>query len=273
MTDLQNYICVTCGTQFSAATQPPSSCPICNNERQYLAADGQRWATLAQLSPRHKNVFQRLEPQLMSIGTEPKCGIGQRAQLLQTAEGNVLWDCIAMLDAATIDIIKGLGGLRAIAISHPHLYTTCVEWSRAFGDIPVYLHSADREWMMRPDPAIQFWEGETLSLFAGLTLIRCGGHFAGSQVLHWPQGDDGRGALLTGDTINVSQDRHSVSFMYSYPNLIPLSRAKIERIVAAVAPYPFERIYGGFWGDQIEADAKAIVARSAERYIRQISDA
>lgn len=271
MSQLTHYICMTCGTQFSAAAQPPSHCPICSDERQYIPLEGQRWTTLAQLALRHKNIFQQPEPNLTFIGTEPKLGIGQRAQLLQTPGGNVLWDCITLLDAATIDIVKALGGLRVIAISHTHYYSASVEWSHAFGNVPIYIHSAEREWVMRPDPVFHFWEGETLPLHDDLTLIRCGGHYTGGQVLHWPAGADGRGALLTGDIITVTQDHRHVSFMYSYPNLIPLSRAKIERIVAAVAPFNFERIYGAFWGDDIRADAKNVVTRSALRYIKHIS--
>ena len=75
---------------------------------------------------------------------------------------------------------------------------------------------------MRPDPHIQFWEGKTKPLPGGMTLIRCGGHFPGGTVLHWPDGAGGRGALLSGDILTVVPDRRYVSFMYSYPNLIPL---------------------------------------------------
>ncbi|MBI5962060.1 MAG: hypothetical protein HY863_01170 [Chloroflexi bacterium] len=124
---------------------------------------------------------------------------------------------------------------------------------------------------MRPDSAFQFWGGETLPLPAGLTLVRCGGHFPGSDVLHWPQGADGRGALLTGDTIQLAQDRRYVSFMYSYPNMIPLNTRAIQRIVRAVEPFEFDRLYGGWWDSIMETDAKAAVKRSAERYIKAIS--
>jgi hypothetical protein len=119
-----------------------------------------------------------------------------------------------------------------------------VEWSRAFGGVPIYLHAADRQWVMRPDEAIVFWEGETSALAEGLTLIRCGGHFEGGTVLHWAGGAGGRGALLTGDIIQVVPDRKHVSFMYSYPNYIPLPASAIERIVKAVEPFSFDRIYG-----------------------------
>jgi glyoxylase-like metal-dependent hydrolase (beta-lactamase superfamily II) len=102
-----------------------------------------------------------------------------------------------------VEIVKGLGGLSAIAISHPHYYGTMVEWGRAFGGVPVHLHAADRQWIMRPDPVITLWEGDTLPLASGVTLVRCGGHFAGGTVLHWAAGGEGRGALLSGDVVQV----------------------------------------------------------------------
>ncbi|HEU0079622.1 MAG TPA: hypothetical protein VFQ76_18335 [Longimicrobiaceae bacterium] len=270
---MQHHLCVACGTQFSASEAPPAACPVCEDERQYVAHGGQRWTTLEALRRTHRNAFQRIEPDLLGIGTEPRFGIGQRALLVRTPGGNVLWDCIALLDDATVDVVRALGGLRAVAISHPHYYTTMVEWARAFG-CPVLLHAADREWVMRPDPAIRFWEGETLGLeevgAEGVTLVRCGGHFAGGAVLHWAGGAGGRGALLTGDILQVVPDRRWVGFMRSYPNLIPLDAASVERIVAALEPFEYDRVYGAWWDLHVEADAKAAVARSAARYLAAI---
>src|SRR5262249_1664556 len=151
-------------------------------------------------------------------------------------KSNVLWDCVPLFDEAVVEAIKSLGGISAIAISHPHYYSSMVEWSQAFDGVPIYLHFADRRWVMRPDKAIVYWEGEAKELGDGLTLIRCGGHFEGGTVLHWQAGANGKGALLTGDIIQVVPDRKHVSFMYSYPNYIPLSATAIERIVNAVEP-------------------------------------
>jgi glyoxylase-like metal-dependent hydrolase (beta-lactamase superfamily II) len=163
--------------------------------------------------------------------------------------------------------------LAAIVISHPHFYTGMVEWSRAFGGVPIYLHADDRAWVTRPDRAIHFWRGETEDVLtgSGLTVIRCGGHFPGSSVLHWPEGADGRGALLTGDTITVVSDRRWVSFMYSFPNIVPLGAADVRRIVAAVEPFAFDRLYGGWHESVVATDAKAAVRRSAERYLSRIA--
>ncbi len=270
---MDNFICVTCGAQVSATAEPPGACPICEDERQYIGHDGQRWTTLAELRRDHRNVARPIEPWLTGFATEPKVAIGQQAHLIETPAGNVLWNCISFIDDETVAEIARHGGLAAIAISHPHFYTGMVEWSRAFGGIPILLHADDREWVMRPDPAIRFWEGETADPLpgSGLTLIRCGGHFPGSCVLHWAGGAEGRGALLTGDTITVVADRRWLTFMYSYPNQIPLGPDEVRRIVEAVEPFAFDRIYGGWHGSVVAADAKAAVRRSAQRYLAHIA--
>ena len=263
-----NYICATCGTQFPASELPPERCPICEDERQYIGWSGQRWTTLEELRRAHRCEI-RDDIGLTGIGTEPSFAIGQRALLVRTAEGNLMWDCITMIDDAAVEAVRGLGGIRAIAISHPHYYSSVVEWAHAFG-AAVYLHAADRQWVMRPDPAIEHWDGDVKELWSGLTLIRAGGHFAGGTVLHHRDGADGRGALLSGDIVMVAQDRRWVTFMYSYPNYIPLNAAAVDRIFAAVEPFAFDRIYAAWWARNVESDAKAAVRRSAERYKRAI---
>ena len=268
--EARTYICATCGVQFAPGANEPGHCPICEDERQYVGWSGQRWTTLGDLRKAHRNQM-RDDLGLLGIGTEPSFAIGQRAILVPTPEGNLLWDCITLLDDATVEAVQKLGGLRAIAISHPHYYSAMVEWGRAF-DAPVYLHAADRQWVMRPDPCLEFWDGETRALWDGMTLIRAGGHFDGGTVLHWPAGAEGRGALLTGDIVQVAQDRRWVSFMYSFPNYIPLPAHEIDRIVAAVEPFEFDRIYGAWWDRNVTSDAKNAVRRSAARYKRALAD-
>ncbi len=265
-----HYVCKTCGTQYPASTQPPEHCPICEDERQYIGWNGQQWTTLADLQTDHQTEFREVEPGLTGIGMTPSFSIGQRALLVQTSAGNILWDCIPLLDAPAIERVKSLGGIAAIAISHPHYYSAMVAWSQAF-DATIYLHAADREWVMRPDPSIQFWNGDTQSLPGGVSLIRCGGHFPGGTVLHWPDGAEGRGVLLSGDIINVVQDRRYVSFMYSFPNLIPLPPSAVRAVVAAVEPFAYDRIYSAWWGKVVEKDAKQAMHRSADRYIAAIT--
>lgn len=266
---MPHFICTTCGTQYADNEAPPPACAICQDQRQYVGWDGQQWITHDEFRPKYSNLTEPHEPEMMGIGIEPTFAIGQRAFLFKASTGNILWDCLPLLDDTLTEYVNALGGISAIAISHPHYYSSMVRWSRVF-DCPVFLHAADKQWVMRPDPAIEFWDGETNKIADDATLIRCGGHFDGGTVLHWAAGADGRGALLSGDIIQVVQDRRWVSFMYSYPNLIPLSAAKVRRIVAAVEPFEFDRVYGAFAGKVVERDGKEAVRRSAQRYLEAL---
>ena len=183
---MHNYICVACGTQFSETDRPPESCPICEDERQFINPKGQLWTTLDQL---RADPFQfSRSGRRKSVRDRDRAFLRHRAASAPRAiaGGNLLWDCVSLLDDQTVARVKELGGIRAIAISHPHFYSAMVEWSRAFDDAPIYLHAADRQWVMRDDPSIRFWEGATHQLWDGMTLINCGGHFEGGTVLHWP---------------------------------------------------------------------------------------
>ncbi|MEV5708670.1 MBL fold metallo-hydrolase [Actinoallomurus sp. NPDC052274] len=262
-------ICRTCGVQYAA---PRPDCPICEDERQYVGWDGQRWTTLAELrAAGHRGRVAEEGPGIVGIGAEPPTSIGQRALLVRTPSGNVLWDMITYLDEDLLSQVAALGGVDAIAISHPHFYGSMIEWAHAF-DAPVYIHAADRDWVARPDDSIVFWEGETREIGDGLTLVNAGVHFAGGQVLHWRDGEDGGGALLTGDIFTVVPDRRYVSFMYSYPNLIPERPRIIRRALRRMEPFAFERVYGGWWGRVVAADGAAAVRRSAARYLEHALD-
>lgn len=267
---MTHFICVTCGMQFVAAPKEPDRCPVCEDERQYVGHGGQAWTTLGAYRESHRNAFAEAEPGLHTVHPQPRAGIGQRAFVVRTAAGNLLWDCVPPLDDATVAEVKKLGGLAGVAVSHPHYYTTMVEWSHAFGRVPVHIHQLDAKWVLRPDPVVTVWDGEAKPLFGGLTLVKTGGHFDGYQVLHWPGGAGGKGVLLAGDQPFVCQDRRWVSFMWSYPNLIPLGPAAVRQVAASLRPFAFDRLYGAFPGQLIPAGAKAAVDRSAARYLKMI---
>jgi len=262
------YICVTCGAQFAETDAPPPACPICEDPRQYVPESGQAWTTPAELAAGHRTEV-RADGELTGVGMEPPFAIAQRALLVPHGERRLMWDCIPLLDDAAAAEVERGGGLSGIAISHPHYYSGMVEWARRFG-CPILLHADDAEWIMRPDPAVELWAGETKDLGDGLTLIRCGGHFAGGTVLHWAGGAGGRGALLGGDIVQVIPDVTHVGFMYSYPNLIPLPGAAVARIAAALSGYAFETIHGAWWGRLVPRAGAEVVQRSAERYGRAL---
>lgn len=263
------FICTTCGAQYSNTQQPPDGCLICTDSRQNVNPAGQSWTTMDALRKTHFNAFRRLEPGLIGIGTFPAFAIGQRALLLRTSAGNVLWDCISFLDDATITLVTALGGLAAIACSHPHFIASAVAWSHAFKSVPVFVHGRDRKYVPRQDAVIRYWVEDQVPLADGVTLIRCGGHFPGSAVLHWAAGASGAGALLTGDTLLVRPDKKA-TFMHSYPNLIPLDPGSVRRIADRLDPWPFEAIYGGWWERVIPSNAKRALAESVAQYLNAI---
>lgn len=267
---MDNYICVTCGVQYGDREGPPETCPICEDERQWVRHEGQAWTTLAKLQRSHKNEINPLEPGLTEIVTEPRFAIGQRALLVRTPAGNILWDCVSLIDDETIEAVEQLGGISALALSHPHMYASMVAWSHAFGRAPIHLHAANERWVMWQDPVVAYWKGDSLPLDQGVSLHRCGGHFAGSAVLHWPQGAEGRGVLLSSDTLHVTPDRKHVTVMYSYPNYIPLSATVVEEVADRIEPLEFDRMYSHFPGLVLETDAKRAVHQSVERYKQAI---
>jgi hypothetical protein len=267
---MPNFICVTCGNQFGESEEPPLHCPICEDERQYVGYLGQTWTTVGEMEGEYRNGVRPLEPGLFEIGTEPKFGIGHRALLVQGPGGNVLWDCVSHIDAATVEAIEELGGISALSMSHPHMFGSMVEWSHRFGRAPIYLHSSYERWVMRPDSVIEYWGGDSYEMDQGLSLHRCGGHFKGSSVLLWPEGAEGRGVLLSSDTMYVTADRRYVAFMYSYPNYTPLPVPAVEGVVAKVMPLKFDRIYSHFTHRQILTGGKNAVQRSLARYRKAV---
>jgi hypothetical protein len=253
------YICFACGTQFPPNAQPPDRCPICEDYRQPVRGEGQDWTTLEELRSGHLNEIREVEPGLVGIGTSPRFAIGQRALLIQTTQGNLLWDCVTLLDPSTTARIRELGGIQHIAISHPHYYSSMVEWAQEFG-ATIHLAASDRDWVMRPDPSISFWSGSVEPL-PGVTVVQTGGHFEGAAVLYW------KGALMTGDIIYVLPGRDPrVSFMRSYPMLLPLSEHLLGDLLGAINGLDYDRIYGAWWDSVIDSNAKHVVRESAELY-------
>jgi glyoxylase-like metal-dependent hydrolase (beta-lactamase superfamily II) len=261
------WICATCGNHYPEQDAPPRQCVICADERQWVPPSGQRWTTLADLAAAgHRSDVRQVERGLIGIGAAPPVAIGQRALLVQTEAGNLLWDPPGFLDERAVELVKDIGGLQAVTASHPHFYGSMVEWSHAF-DAGILLPEADAHWLTRPDRAVRTWSG-SLAVLPGVTLVQCGGHFPGSAVVHWAAGADGNGALLAGDTIFVTPGEERVTFVWSAPNRLPLPETAVRQVVEAVRPYRFDRIYGGWWQPVLRSNAREILEASAARYIQ-----
>lgn len=257
------WICGTCGVEHPDSAQPPAACAICADERQYVPASGQVWTTLEKLAAEgHDLVHQEVEPGLHRLHREPEFGIGQWTYVVQTPQGNLLWDPPNYIDQPLLDKIAELGGAAVIVASHPHMYGSQVSLSHRLGNVPVLVHSADRQWVQREDPVIREWSGAE-EVLPGVTLVEAGGHFPGAAVAHIAAG---KGTLLVGDTMVPVVDTGWVTFMRSYPNQIPLSTGLVRRIVERLEPYAFDRLYS-LLGRSVLGDAKEAVRRSADRYI------
>lgn len=265
---MKHYLCTTCGTEYEASPAPPLNCVICEDERQFVNWKGQSWTTHEELRESYSNSIRQLEPNLYAIYTEPRFAIGQRALLACSPAGNFMWDCLSLLDDSVISFINQLGGLQGIGISHPHFYGAALTWSRAFGGVPIYIHAADKKWVMQNAAEHYFWEGTSCALGDHLQILHCGGHFEGSAVLYHPEGAGGRGAIFASDTLQVTMDRQYVSFMKSYPNYIPLSAESIKHIASVLDPLSFDRIYGGWYDRNILHGGKEAFQKSVKRYLQ-----
>lgn len=264
------FICETCGTQYAESAAPPARCPICEDERQYVGWNGQTWTTHDALAQRHR---LRIEDDagLLGIGIAGDFAIPQRALLLPTGAGNVLWECVSLVTDEAVTALKARGGVDRIVISHPHFYSAMVDWSEALGGVPILLHEADRDWVMRPSPRIEHWRGDTLRLSDDVTLLRVGGHFDGSTALHWRDGPRAGGALFPGDALQVVFDRRHVTFMYSYPNYIPMKTGDVHAMRERLRGFDFADVYGYTWGRNILGDGRAAVDASFDRHLAAVT--
>jgi len=250
--------CPTCGVERDGA-DAPELCPICADERQYIAPGGQRWITPDDSAL----TLRELEPDLWSLHVSGGVGIGQLAKIIVTDDGCVMVDVPAAITADAVESVRALGPVRAIIPSHPHMFGLQSLWSKALADAPVCVSAPDAVWLGHRPDALQLWQG-SIEPVPSVVASQPGGHFPGSSVVHWT-GADGAGVLLCSDTIMVNPDRRTVSFLRSYPNRLPLSAAVVERMAAHVAHYDFDRVYSNF-DLRIEHDGKAAVAASARRH-------
>ena len=269
---MQHFMCITCGTQYAATINPPTECRVCSDDRQHVGRDGQRWTTHEQLAASH-HVRIDADGDLMGIGIAEPFAIPQRALLVRSADaGNILWDCISLVTPDAVARLTEVGGIDLIAISHPHFYSSMVEWSNAFGGVPILVHDADRDWISRSSPNIESWSGDRFDVSPTVTLLHLPGHFPGSSALHWSDGPDGKRLLLAGDSLHVAADRRHVTVMHSVPNYMPVGPAVIRDIQRRLDDVDFDDLYGFTWDLKIVGNARSAVAESLDRYLAAIAD-
>ena len=266
------HICITCGTQYAASIDPPVECRVCVDDRQHVGSDGQRWTTHEQLAAT-LHVRIEIERDLTGIGVVEPFAIPQRALLVRSADaGNIMWDCTSLVTPDAVARLTAVGGVDVIAISHPHFYASMVEWSDAFGGVPILVHDADRDWIARPSPNIEPWSGDRFDVSPTVSLLHLPGHFPGSSALHWSDGPDGKRLLLVGDSLHVAADRRHVSVMHSVPNHMPVGPLVIRDLQRRLVDIDFDDLYGFTWDLNIIGGARPAVTESLDRYLAAITD-
>lgn len=257
-------LCTACGTQFPESYQK-DLCAICTEERQYIPATGQSWTTHENLLKTHKIRIVKINENLYEIVITPKFAIGQRAFLVLSKEGNILWDCIPLLDQNIIDFINQKGGIKAIAISHPHYYSNMNDWAQQF-DCPIYIHNRDKDYISDHGKYIRLWSDKSLQLWDNISIENIGGHFDGSSVL-LSRNLSKEGTLLCGDTMYLSPSMKHFAIMYSYPNRMPLPKSEILRIKDRLNELNFDTVYGFYSYQNLTTDVKKILDNSIKRYL------
>ncbi len=254
-------ICNACGTKFPVETLP-KLCPICEDDRQFIPDGVQIWMNSAELAKDHRVVIREINRNLYELKLAPTFAIGQRAFLVISPEGNILWDCVPLLDKNASDIIESKGGLKAIAFSHPHFYSNMNDWAKKF-DCPIYIHQADEQWIFDKSELVKLWSGLEKELWNGIKLHNIGGHFAGSSIIQL----SGSKTILCGDTFVLSPSKKHLAAMHSYPNKIPLPIAEIERIKTRMKPIEFDILHAWHDTQSLESDAKMVLENSLARYL------
>lgn len=259
-------VCSTCGTQYAPNSQLPELCVICNDDRQYIPPGGQEWLGMRRLKEKYTVDITSLGTSLYSLKVQPHFALANRALLVNTPGGNVLWDCIPLLNQATIKFVNNMGGLKAIAISHPHYYTAMNEWAQEFGCL-VYIHSDDNLWPVYQSDNLRFWEGDEFPLWDGIRIIHTGGHFPGSCVLHIPDMSE-NATVLCGDSLYISPSRRHLAVMYSYPNQILISKKEFKAFWKNTAKLKFDTVYGAFDKQELKGNAMQIFRKSMLHYLK-----
>lgn len=265
-----------------------------SDDRQYPCPTGQAYTSPRELAG--KTSFELVpEPEderIIRVKLEPPVAIGQTPFILLTAQGVVVWDCCGFV---SVDLMRRIqqqsptGKVLAIFISHPHFFGTSLTWAKLL-DCKVFISKPDRLWYQRglesapPHPDIAARKNFvvevdqdtfTLPHLPSITLVRCGGHFPGSNVLHWDRDADApekqaqRGAaVLCADTFMVMPDRKRFTFAYSFPNNIPLPPHHVERIWTQMRSFNWSATYGGWPGRHILTDSRATLLRCARYYVQ-----
>ena len=127
------YVCENCGFWQRYFAPGPPDCPVCRDYRHPLPPNGWHFSTPTNVAARLAVKWAEVLPGIWQFWNEPQLGIGPRGYLIQDAEhGNVAFEGAGYYDAAALDFIAQLGGIRYLSASHAHVYGALWQLIEAF---------------------------------------------------------------------------------------------------------------------------------------------
>jgi glyoxylase-like metal-dependent hydrolase (beta-lactamase superfamily II) len=237
------WLCTNCGF-WQRLFEPPGWCPICLDPRHAPPADGWEFWSAQEARARLRTEMVEVEPGLWRCSTIPAVGIGGSGYLVQTDLGTTAFEACSWYDAAALDRIAALGGLRWAAASHPHTYGALWQLQDRFG-CEVTVGTDDLQWT---GAFTASWPlDDRLTLEPGLTLHLTAGHFPGHAVLH----EERRRVLFCGDALKLDlcadgRTAHAISTHKGFLRRIPLSLREVRRYRDVFAPLDFAQTWTPF---------------------------
>ncbi len=232
------WACAHCG--FWQRHFKPSACPVCEDTRNDLPADGWHFLTQADVAARLTGSWRALPRNMVAFTTSPGFGLNGTGWLLLHPEGNIAFEAAPYYTPPMIDEIRRLGGIRFLAASHCHGYGALWQLQDAFE--PEVLAIQKDDLRMTKAFRVTWPYDETMTLPTGQVLHHLGGHYEGQAALH----DAARRILFCGDAFKVDQDAAgnslAVSSHKAFHKDIPLSPNEVRRYRDVIAPLDFDTI-------------------------------
>jgi thiazole/oxazole-forming peptide maturase SagD family component len=237
---MPHYVCENCGFWQRYFAPGPPDCPVCCDYRHPLPPAGWQFSTPAEVGARLTTQWAEVLPGIWQFWNEPTVGIGPRGYLILDAEhGNVAFEGAGYYDAAALEFIGTLGGIRYLSASHCHVFGALWQLVEAFG--PEVVMQQDELPFCQAFRVSWPYE-DRAELHPGAVLYHTGRHTPGHAVLHLPA----RQLLCCGDALKFKLDGLGhpthISTHRAYDAHIPLSHGDARHYQRVLLPLDFDGV-------------------------------
>ena len=237
---MPHYVCENCGFWQRYFAPGPPDCPVCRDYRHPLPPTGWQFSTPADVGGRLTVQWAEVLPGIWQFWNEPQVGIGSRGYLIVDAEhGNVAFEGAGYYNAAALNFIRSLGGIRYLSASHCHVFGALWQLVEAF--MPEVVMQQDELPFCQAFRMSWPYE-DRAELHPGAVLYHTGRHTPGHAVLHLPQ----RRLLCCGDALKfkLNEEGHAthISTHRAYDAHIPLSHGDVRHYQSVLLPLDFDGV-------------------------------